>query len=200
MAYELEGSILEVCDCNILCPCWVGGDPDNGTCKAIIAYHIDKGMIDGVDVSGLNYGQCSFIPGNILQGNIRILAVVDERATPQQHEALVSVWMGKRGGPLAEVAKLIGEVVAIERMPMGYEVKDGKGRLTIGTLAEAEMSPLMGATGQPTTLHDSIFSTIPGSPAYVAKADYYRAYVPALDIDVDLQGHNAIQGSFKFVG
>lgn len=200
MAYELEGSILEVCDCNILCPCWVGGDPDNGTCKAVIAYHIDKGLIDGIDVSGLSYAQCTFIPGNILQGNIRVLAVVDERATPQQQDALVNVWLGKRGGPLAEVAKLIGEVVAIERLPIGYEVKDGKGHLTIGALAEAEMAPLMGATGQPTTLRDSVFSTIPGSPAYVAKADHYRAYVPALDIDVDLQGHNAIQGSFKFVG
>jgi len=24
MSYKLEGSILEVCDCNVLCPCWVG--------------------------------------------------------------------------------------------------------------------------------------------------------------------------------
>ena len=32
MAYTLEGRILEVCDCNVLCPCWIGEDPDNGTC------------------------------------------------------------------------------------------------------------------------------------------------------------------------
>src|SRR5215471_16055767 len=30
MAYEVEGQLLEVCTCNILCPCWVGEDPDNG--------------------------------------------------------------------------------------------------------------------------------------------------------------------------
>jgi hypothetical protein len=28
--YELEGSLLEVCTCNVLCPCWIGEDPDGG--------------------------------------------------------------------------------------------------------------------------------------------------------------------------
>ena len=32
MAYHLEGRLLEVCDCRVLCPCWIGEDPDNGTC------------------------------------------------------------------------------------------------------------------------------------------------------------------------
>lgn len=31
MSYRLEGSILEVCDCNVLCPRWVGEMPDSGT-------------------------------------------------------------------------------------------------------------------------------------------------------------------------
>ena len=45
MAYQLEESILEVCTCNILCPCWVGEDPDPGTCDAAMVYHFDKGNI-----------------------------------------------------------------------------------------------------------------------------------------------------------
>ena len=27
MAYNFDGALLEVCTCNILCPCWVGEDP-----------------------------------------------------------------------------------------------------------------------------------------------------------------------------
>ena len=27
MAYRLQGSILEVCTCKVLCPCWIGEDP-----------------------------------------------------------------------------------------------------------------------------------------------------------------------------
>jgi hypothetical protein len=28
MSYHLEGDLLEVCTCKILCPCWVGEVPD----------------------------------------------------------------------------------------------------------------------------------------------------------------------------
>ena len=31
--YQLEGSLLEVCSCNVLCPCWIGEDPDGGACE-----------------------------------------------------------------------------------------------------------------------------------------------------------------------
>ena len=43
MAYQLEGKLLEVCTCKILCPCWVGEDPDgDGTCLSVNSWHIDK--------------------------------------------------------------------------------------------------------------------------------------------------------------
>ena len=51
MVYHLEGRLLEVCDCRVLCPCWIGEDPDNGTCDTIVAWHFDKGVIEGVGVA-----------------------------------------------------------------------------------------------------------------------------------------------------
>ena len=41
MAYELEGKLLEVCDCNVMCPCWIGEDADNGTCDGVVSDHIE---------------------------------------------------------------------------------------------------------------------------------------------------------------
>jgi hypothetical protein len=32
--YQLEGTLLEACSCGVLCPCWVGEDPDAGVCQA----------------------------------------------------------------------------------------------------------------------------------------------------------------------
>jgi hypothetical protein len=37
MGYDIEGRLLEVCTCNVLCPCWVGEDPDYKTCDTTIA-------------------------------------------------------------------------------------------------------------------------------------------------------------------
>ena len=76
--YQLEGSLLEVCSCDVLCPCWIGEDPDQGTCDAVVAYHFDKGTIDGVDVSGLTLVGVANIPGNVLEGNWRQLVYVDD--------------------------------------------------------------------------------------------------------------------------
>ena len=200
MAYSLEGRLLEVCNCNVLCPCWIGEDPDNGTCDSILAYHVDRGTIEGTDVSGLTFAMVAHIPGNVLQGNFRIVAFVDDKATPQQQEALLNVYTGKLGGPVAELAQLVGEVVGVERAPITFQVEEGSGTLRIGQDAEAIMEPYRGPTGQITKLNESIFSTIPGSPAYVAKASTYRLKNTKLGLDINLKDHNAIQGSFRFEG
>ncbi len=200
MAYKLEGSLLEVCDCEVLCPCWIGVDPDNGTCDSAMAHHYDRGQIDGVDVSGLTLAFTVHIPGNVLKGNWRAVVHIDERATKEQEAALLSVYTGKQGGPIADLVKLIGEVVAVQRSPITFEVKEGKGTLRIGAVADCEMEPFQGPGGKVTTLRDSIFSTIPGSPAYVAKATKFKMNNPALKQNIDLKDHNAIQGQFVFEG
>jgi len=66
VAYEVEGSLLEACSCNVLCPCWIGEDPDHGTCDSINAYQLDSGTIRGVDVGGLSFVNVCQIPGNVL--------------------------------------------------------------------------------------------------------------------------------------
>jgi hypothetical protein len=203
MSYHLEGSLLEVCNCNILCPCWVGEDPDPGTCDAAQAWRIDRGTIDGIDVSGRIFALINHIPGNVLAGNWTVAFFVDDGATSEQQEALVAVFTGKKGGPVADLAGLFGEVKSVQRVPITFLVEGGKGTLRIGggmtPVAEAELVPFQGATGTTTTLLDTVFSTIPGSPAYVGKAALYRRNSSQLGFkDIDLTGHNAIQGSFRF--
>jgi hypothetical protein len=199
MGYQLEGRLLEVCNCKVLCPCWIGEDPDYGTCEGVAAWHIEQGTIGGVDVSGRTVAGIVHIPGNILQGGWRAVLVVDDGTTPAQEQVLVDAWTGKHGGPLADQAQLIGEVVAIERLPITFTVQEGKGTLRVGTLVDAGMTPYLGPTGQVTTLNESMFSTIPGSPAYVAKATAFQMHgTPYGLADVNLQNHNAIQGFFRF--
>jgi hypothetical protein len=200
MAYTIEGQLLEVCTCRVLCPCWIGEDPDFGTCDGTLAWKIEKGTVNDVDVSGLSICLLAHIPGNILQGNWRVVVYVDENASAEQEQALLDVYTGKLGGPVADFAQLVGEVVAVERAAFSAEVSEGKGKLTIGNDIVAEMEPYLGATGTVTTLSDTVFSTIPGSPAYVSKSPVYKATKPELGIEVDLQGHNAITGSFRFEG
>jgi hypothetical protein len=198
MAYEVEGRLLEVCTCKILCPCWVGEDPDGGTCDGVLSWHVDKGVINGTDVTGRTITILTHIPGNILEGNWRVVVYVDDQSTDEQQQALLDLWTGKLGGPVADLAQLVGEVVAVERVPVAFEVEGVKGTLKIGTAIDAKLEPFKGATGESTALHDSIFTTIPGSAAYVGKAEHYKVDAPQHGFEIDLEGHNAVQGSFRF--
>jgi hypothetical protein len=200
MGYDIEGRLLEVCTCNVLCPCWVGENPDYKTCDTTIAWGIEKGTIEGVDVSGLTLAVSAHIPNNILEPKSWKAAVfVDDQATDEQQGELLKLFTGQLGGAVADLAGLIGEVVAVERVPITFSVHDGKGRLALGSIVEADMAPYVGATGKPTTLAETVFSTIPGSPVYASKASQYRRDGSAHGIpSVDLEGHNALQGHFKF--
>jgi len=202
MAYDFEGSLLEVCTCNVLCPCWVAEDPDgDGTCDAAWGYRVDKGTIEGVDVSGVVFGTMNHIPGNILDGNWRVVFFIDEKATKEQEEALLNAFSGKLGGPLADLAKLVSEVIAVERVPITFDLVEGKGKLIIGEYVEAEMEPFRGPTGKTTTLVESAFTTIPGSPAWLSKASNFQRKSSKYGLkDLDIQNHNAIQGEFRFTG
>ena len=198
MAYHLEGRLLEVCNCRVLCPCWIGEDPDFGTCDTIIGWRFDKGTINGVDVSGRTIALLAHVPGNILEGNWRAAVYLDDKVSPAQEEAILSVYTGKQGGPVGELVKLVGEVVSVEKVPITFDVQGGKGTLKIGADLYAELEPYKNATGATTTLADTVFSTVPGAPVFVGKSPHYRAKNEKLGINLDMKNHNALQSTFVF--
>jgi hypothetical protein len=195
--YELEGSLLEVCTCNVLCPCWIGEDPDGGDCLSVVAYHFDRGTIRGVDISGLTVASAVHIPGNVLAGNWKQVLYVDDAADEEQYDAIVAMMTGELGGPLGDLAQLVGERVAIERAPMSHSIVDGAGSLKVGDVISADMHPYRGPDGSTTTLQNSIFSTVPGSPAYVGVADHQKVDIPEHGLTWEAEIRNAIQSDWK---
>jgi hypothetical protein len=109
-----------------------------------------------------------------------------------------NVYTGKKGGPVADLAKLIGTVVGVERAPIEFSIVQGQGHIKIGSAVTAEVESLKSATGAPTVLSDAVFSVIPGSPAFVGKSKSYKFNSPALGVNKDLSGHSSVQGAFVF--
>src|SRR6266511_2683255 len=139
--YVLDGSLLEACSCAGPCPSWVGDDPDGERCDALNAFHIDRGQINGADVAGITFLRIAQIPGNVLAGNWREVIYVDDKATPEQRQAILDAWTGKLGGPLADLASLIGQRLAVYSAPLEHRVEHGKGTLRVGEVLYSEMAP-----------------------------------------------------------
>lgn len=57
MAWRLEGTYLENCNCDVVCPGAASAFATPATydrCNAPLAWHIDFGEVDGTDVSDLS--------------------------------------------------------------------------------------------------------------------------------------------------
>lgn len=198
MAYQLTGDLFEVCSCRTLCPCWIGEDPDGGSCDGVLAWKFESGSdIDGVDVAGCSIALVGHIPGNFLDGNFKAAIYIGDQASPEQEEALLKVYTGKSGGPVADLASLVGEVVSVERTAITLNAHEGSGTVEIGQVLSAEFESFKGPEGSPTKLVDALLSTIPGAPVFIAKASRYRSKNSKLGVDLELKGHNAVQSTFR---
>jgi hypothetical protein len=174
MGYDIEGRMQEICTCQTFCPCWAGLDPDGGKCDFSWIFHFDRGHVNGVDIAGLNLGFLGHLPGNVFDGNVRLQVLVDDHSSEEQQGALLAAFTGEVGGPLADLAGLIGEVVGVERAPIEFDVNKGSGRFRAGKLFEGEVEGYRSLTGAPTTLNDSTVAPVLGSPAYPGKVLRYQ--------------------------
>lgn len=197
MPYELEGRMHEVCSCATFCPCWAGLDPDGGACHFSWIFHFDRGEVNGVDVAGTNLGFIGHLPGNVYDGNVRLKVIVDERCGEEQEQVLLGAFTGQFGGPLADLAGLVGEVVSIERAPIEYDVAKGSGRFRAGSYFEGEVEAYRSPTGAPTTLRDTALGPVLGETAYAARVT--RFVMPEDPHGLDVVPGGATQTEFHYV-
>lgn len=197
-AYRLTGDFLEACDCYSICPCWVGRSPDDGECTGVFVWRIASGEIDGVDVKGRLVASASYHAGHRDSGHQRVVLFVDDGATDKQADALAAALTGNLGGPLHELADLLGELIAIERAAISVEGEGGHWTVTVGRRIQAEASPITSPTGAPTQLSEGRLSEVLGSPASVGRSDYLRLNLPGYGMDMELRGRGAMSGRFSY--
>src|SRR5579859_4444307 len=123
MSWQVEGTYFENCNCDFACPCTVTTFAAPGTeerCQAVLAYHIERGNIDGVDVGGHSVAVVADAPPQMTDGNWRVGLLIDDKASKEQADKLAGVFSGQMGGPMAGLAPLIGEVLGIEQKPIEF--------------------------------------------------------------------------------
>ena len=104
MAFSVQGDYFETCSCDVSCPCIWLGPATQDACDLLLAWHVAQGNKDGVDLAGLNAVMAVHTPKQMTDGNWKVALYLDDRATPEQSEALGAVFSGAAGGHLAAVA------------------------------------------------------------------------------------------------
>jgi hypothetical protein len=107
--YNLSGTFVECCDCFTVCPCWVADTPDEDHCSGLYVWTLDAGsQVAGLDVGGKSVAAATF-HGNRTGG--QAVLFVDETLGKSEQNALIGAFSGKRGGPLEDLAKLLGTIL-----------------------------------------------------------------------------------------
>ena len=146
--WEVTGRELVNCTCEYGCNCQFNALPDKGHCHAVAAMRIDRGKHGDTTLDGLNFVGVFKWPGPIHEGHGEAMAIVDERATPEQREAVLKILTGQDTDPFATVFAVFATTLETLHepvfAPIDFEVDvDGRrGHLSVPGYVEMSGEPI----------------------------------------------------------
>jgi hypothetical protein len=199
MAWRLEGTYFESCSCDAVCPCTWSALTAKATldrCRALLAYHVDSGEIDGVDVSGLTFALFLDTPPVMSDGNWRVGVYLDDAASDGQAAQLGAVLSGQLGGPPAMLGPLIGEMLGVEKAPITY-TDEGRGHhVRIGNAVDVGVEDFVAGGEDPVRLTNVFHpsnTTLTVAPATAARLSTFG-------LDWGREGQSGFSAPFSWAG
>ena len=186
MSWNLKGSYVETCSCELMCPCNLSFDhgATYDYCRVTLVFNIREGQVDSTDIGGVTVAVIADTPKVMTEGNWRLGVFVDEQATDEQAEKLVQVFTGQLGGPMAGLAPLVGEVLGVERVPIDVDDDGLRHSVRIGDVIDFEIEDIVPfgiETGRPIRF-DGMFHPV-GSDLTMAEAK--RSRINAFGIEYE---------------
>jgi hypothetical protein len=197
MAWNLKGTYFETCSCELMCPCNLSFDhgATYDYCRVTLVFDIASGDVEGTDVSGRKLAVVADTPKVMTEGNWRLGLLVDDGASDEQVDKLAAVFGGQKGGPMAGLAPLIGEMLGIERAPFEVHEDGLTHSAKIGEVIDFEVEDIVPfgiETGQPAKL-TGVFHPV-GSELTAAEAK--RSNIDAFGIQYE--GKTGLSAPFSW--
>jgi len=149
--WNFEADFLQACNCDYGCPCEFSAPPTPGFCEGMVAWRINRGNYGGVKLDGLGLAIAVHWPKAIHQGNGTAGVLVDERAKPQQREALLQIASGKAGGmPFEIIVTTFSKILDPHFAPFEFNFNGRNSSVQIASLMNVAVEPIKNpVTGEP---------------------------------------------------
>ena len=145
MAWNLTGSYVETCSCELMCPCNLS--LDHGAtydfCRVALVFNLREGQVEGTDVAGLKVVLVADTPKVMTEGNWRLGVYINDDASDEQFDKLVAVFGGSMGGPMGALAPLVGEVVGVERATIAVTDDGLRHRVQVADTIDFEVEDIV---------------------------------------------------------
>jgi hypothetical protein len=186
MAWNLTGSYVETCSCELMCPCNLSFDhgATYDFCRVTLAFNIRGGDVEGTDIAGRKVVLVADTPKVMTDGNWRLGMFIDERASDEQADKLGKVFGGQLGGPMEALGPLVGEVVGVERASIELTDDGLRHAVRVGDAIDFEVEdivPFGVETGQPVRF-DGMFHPVASN---LTMAEARRSQINAFGIQYE---------------
>ncbi len=137
------------CNCATNCGCQFNLPSTHGYCQFVEGGHIEEGYFNDTSLSGLNWAFCMIWPGEIAEGNGKQLVIIDDRADPDQRDALTQIVQGQAGEPGSNHFSVFGstcsETLDTLYLPIEFavDIEARTARMMIPDLIDSVGSPII---------------------------------------------------------
>ena len=97
--WMIRGSQFANCNCDFGCPCQFNSKTTHGFCEASNSVIIEEGHFNDISLNGLCFILLVKWPGEVADGNGQQQVIIDERANPEQREAIRKIAHGESTAP-----------------------------------------------------------------------------------------------------
>jgi hypothetical protein len=145
--WRLSGDWIKNCNCAFGCPCDFNAPPTHGRCQGLAGMRIARGHFGGTALDGLSFFVVVDFPGPLHEGNGTLQAIIDERATPEQRDALFQILSGKHAaeGTLFHIFNLIVSNMLdpiFAPIDFAFDMEGRMARVAIPGVLETESQPI----------------------------------------------------------
>lgn len=140
--WHLKGHVVIACNCDFGCPCNFNARPTYGDCEGGWTWHVDDGVHDDVNLSGLSFALYCDWPGAIHEGNGVAAGLIDERASVAQRATLARFLRGEIGGPWAILRNTFTTFHEPEYVPFAVTIDDQRSTVRAGAMLDLATEPV----------------------------------------------------------
>ena len=147
--WMIRGKEFSNCNCNWGCPCQFNAPSTYGKCEAVLSGEIEEGNFNDVRLDGLKFVLLLKWPGEIKDGGGAEQAILEERASSRQREALTKILYGQSTAPMAThffVYNAMSDTVLdplYKPVEMSIDIEGRTANVKIAGIVESEGRPII---------------------------------------------------------
>jgi hypothetical protein len=187
--WKVSGYYFEACSCESVCPCYSGKPPTYDVCEGNGVWHVKTGIYGETALDGLNVAYAIRCEG-LMRANLwNCWFYIDDRATPEQYDALTKIFTARAGGTIGKIFHPLWKIENVERSSIEVELQGWQHKASIKDKFLLTIGRLLPEFGP-------VLCRVPNVPGMSARSG--ESWFKGDKLEFNLKDKNALSTTFEY--